>query len=74
VRHFTPALILRAVIAAHGDAGGGVAARALREMLSYYAPSAGLWRWPRGGGAFPVWMTYHALAALMAWACAHQVT
>jgi transcriptional regulator with XRE-family HTH domain len=73
VRHFTPAWVLRAVIEAGGDPSTGVAAHALREMLSYYVPATCLWRWPRGGGSYPVWMTYHALAALMTWACAAEV-
>jgi transcriptional regulator with XRE-family HTH domain len=73
VRHFTPAWVLRAVVDAGGDPSTGVAAHALREMLSYYVPETCLWRWPRGGGSYPVWMTYHALAALMTWACAAEV-
>jgi transcriptional regulator with XRE-family HTH domain len=73
VRHFTPAWVLRAVVEASGDPSTGVAAHALREMLSYYVPETCLWRWPRGGGSYPVWMTYHALAALMTWACAAEV-
>jgi transcriptional regulator with XRE-family HTH domain len=70
VHHFTPAWVVRATIEAGGDPSTGVAARARREMLSYYVPGTALWRWPRGGGSYPVWMTYHALAALMTWACA----
>ncbi len=73
VHHFTPAWVVRAVIEAAGDPSTGIAARARREMLSYYVPQTALWRWPRGGGSFPVWMTYHALAALMTWACAAHV-
>jgi transcriptional regulator with XRE-family HTH domain len=73
VRHFTPAWVLRAVADAGGDPSTGIARRALREMLSYYVPETCLWRWPRGGGSYPVWMTYHALAALMTWACAAEV-
>jgi DNA-binding transcriptional regulator YiaG len=73
VRHFTPAWVLRAVVEAGGDPSTGIAGLALREMLSYYVPETCLWRWPRGGGSYPVWMTYHALAALMSWACAIEV-
>jgi transcriptional regulator with XRE-family HTH domain len=73
VHHLTPAWVLRATIEAGGDPSSGVAARARREMLAYYVPQTALWRWPRGGGSYPVWMTYHALAALMTWACAVPV-
>ena len=73
VHHFTPAWVVRATIEAGGDPSTGIAARARREMLAYYVPDHALWRWPRGGGSFPVWMTYHSLAALMTWACAVPV-
>jgi transcriptional regulator with XRE-family HTH domain len=74
VRHFTPAWVVRALIEAGCDPRSGVVSRALRAMLSYYVPSAGLWRWPRAGGSYRVWMTYHALAALVAWAGSHEIT
>ncbi len=73
IRHFTPAWVVRALIEAGGDAKARVVSRALRETLSYYTPAVALWRWPRGGGSYPVWMTYHGLAALVAWAGAREI-
>lgn len=68
VSHFTPAVVLRAIVDAGGDAGGSVARQARRETLRYYRPEARLWRWPTGGGQYPVWMTYQGIAALRSWA------
>ncbi|HZM31737.1 MAG TPA: helix-turn-helix domain-containing protein [Acidimicrobiales bacterium] len=68
VNHFTPALVLRAIVDAGGDGSGPVARQARRETLRYYQPQARLWRWPTGGGQYPVWMTYQGIAALKSWA------
>jgi hypothetical protein len=73
VSHFTPAVVLRAIVDAGGDAGGTVARLARRETLRYYRPEARLWRWPTGGGQYPVWMTYQGIAALRSWALSRQV-
>jgi transcriptional regulator with XRE-family HTH domain len=73
VRHLTPAWVVPGIIETGGDPRRGTADRALRAMLSYYHPDAGLWHWPRSGGMYPVWMTYHAMAALVAWAGAHEI-
>jgi transcriptional regulator with XRE-family HTH domain len=72
VQHFTPALVLRAIVDAAGDGAGPVARLARRETLRYYRPEARLWRWPTGGGQYPVWMTYQGIAALRSWALSHQ--
>jgi len=74
VRHFTPAWVVQAGRAADADPTSGLASRALRALLSYYLPDAALWRWPRGGGMYPIWMTYHAVAALTAWAGSHEIS
>lgn len=68
VSHFTPAVVLRAIVDAGGDVSGVVARQARRETLRYYRPEDRLWRWPTGGGQFPVWMTYQGIAALRSWA------
>ena len=67
VSHFTPAIVLRAIVDARGDLGGLVGRQARREVLRYYRPERRLWRWPSGGGAYPVWMTYQGVAALRSW-------
>jgi transcriptional regulator with XRE-family HTH domain len=74
VRHLTPAWTVRALAETGADPGRGIVGRALRATLSYYTPDAGLWRWPRSGGTYPVWMTYQALAALVAWAGSHEIS
>jgi transcriptional regulator with XRE-family HTH domain len=71
VRHFTPAMVLRAIVEARGDTAGSVAREARQQTLAYYVPALGLWRWPSGGGQFPVWMTYQGIAALRSWGLAH---
>jgi transcriptional regulator with XRE-family HTH domain len=73
VHHFTPALALRGLVEAGSHAESSVVTRALRDTLAEYRPEAGLWRWPQAGGTYPVWMTYHALVALRAWALAQLV-
>jgi transcriptional regulator with XRE-family HTH domain len=73
VREFTPAWVVRALISMDRDAESSSVTRALHEMFTYHLPDVGLWHWPRDGGLVPVWMTYNAVAALMAWAGAHQI-
>jgi transcriptional regulator with XRE-family HTH domain len=73
VREFTPAWVLRALLATGRDAGSAPVTRALHEMFEYHLPDVDLWHWPRGGGLVPVWMTYNAVAALVAWAGAHEI-
>ncbi|HEX6567600.1 MAG TPA: hypothetical protein VF015_00470, partial [Acidimicrobiales bacterium] len=73
VRHFTPAWVLRALVDTGGDPNGARALQALRGVGSYYAHDAHLWRWPGGGGTFPVWMTWHGLEAVAAWADAREL-
>jgi transcriptional regulator with XRE-family HTH domain len=73
VRHFTPAVVLRALVEARGDVGGPVARQARHQTLAYYVPALGLWRWPSSGGQFPVWMSYQGIAALRSWGLAHAL-
>jgi transcriptional regulator with XRE-family HTH domain len=73
VRHFTPAVVLRALVEARGDVGGPVARQARHQTLAYYVPTLGLWRWPSSGGQFPVWMSYQGIAALRSWGLAHAL-
>ncbi len=73
VREFTPAWVVRALISAGRDANSEAVARALYDMFRYHLPDVGLWHWPRGGGMVPVWMAYNAVAALVAWAGAHEI-
>ncbi|MGH9236116.1 MAG: helix-turn-helix domain-containing protein [Acidimicrobiales bacterium] len=73
VREFTPAWIVRALLATGRDAGSAPVTRALHEMFRYHLADVDLWHWPRGGGLVPVWMTYNAVAALVAWAGAHEI-
>jgi transcriptional regulator with XRE-family HTH domain len=73
VRHFTPAWALRAVVDTGGDVAGRPSGAALRATLSHYNPEASLWRWPRHGGMFPVWMNWLGLAALAAWNGAREL-
>jgi hypothetical protein len=73
VREFTPAWVVRALLATGRDAGSAPVTRALHEMFEYHLPDVDLWHWPRGGGMVPVWMTYNAVAALVAWAGAHEI-
>lgn len=74
VRHFTPAWVVQAARAVGVDPGSGLVNRALRSVLSYYLPDAALWHWPRSGGMFPIWMSYHGVAALTAWAGSHEIS
>jgi transcriptional regulator with XRE-family HTH domain len=73
VRHFTPAVVLRALVEARGDVGGLVARQARHQTLAYYVPALGMWRWPSSGGQFPVWMSYQGIAALRSWGLAHAL-
>lgn len=73
VKHFTPAWVLRAVLAAGGDPDGRTVRRSLRATLSFYSPEVGLWQWPSDGGILPVWMSYQSLSGLVAWALAQRV-
>jgi transcriptional regulator with XRE-family HTH domain len=73
VRHFTPAWVAQAAVAAGADPSSGLVDRAMRDVLRFYEPDVALWRWPRGGGEYPTWMTYHGVAALMGWAAAHEI-
>jgi transcriptional regulator with XRE-family HTH domain len=74
VRHFTPAWVVQAARAAGVDPTSDLANRALRAVLSYYLPDAAIWRWPRSGGLYPVWMTYYAVAALTDWTGSHEIS
>jgi transcriptional regulator with XRE-family HTH domain len=73
VRHFTPAWIVQAGLAAGADPSNTLVDRAMREMLRFYS-DVGLWRWPRSGGLYPVWMSHHGVAALSAWAMSHEIS
>lgn len=74
VRHFTPAWVVQAAVAAGADPSSGLVDRAMREVLRFYRPDIAIWRWPRSGGEYPTWMSYHGVAALMAWAAAHELS
>jgi hypothetical protein len=73
VRHFTPAWIVQASQAAGADSTSPLLRRAIREVLRFYFSDVGVWRWPRSGGTYPVWMTHHGVAALKAWATSHEI-
>jgi len=73
VREFTPAWVVRALLTTGRHAGSAPVTRALHEMFKYHLADVDLWHWPRGGGLVPVWMTYNAVAALVAWAGAHEI-
>ncbi|HET6953816.1 MAG TPA: hypothetical protein VFI47_25860, partial [Acidimicrobiales bacterium] len=73
VRHFTPAWVLRALMGTGGEPSAGLATRALHAVGSYYAHDVALWRWSGGGGTFPVWMTWDALAAVVSWTGAREL-
>jgi hypothetical protein len=73
VRHFTPAWVAQAAGAAGADSTSALIRRAIREVLRYYFSDLAVWRWPRSGGAYPVWMTHHGIAALKAWAASHEI-
>lgn len=73
VRHFTSAWVLRALMDTGCEPTAPLALQALRDVGSYYAHDVGLWRWPGGGGTFPVWMTWDALAGIASWAGARDV-
>jgi transcriptional regulator with XRE-family HTH domain len=73
VREFTPAWIVRALVSARRSSDSDAIRRAFREMFPYRLPGVGLWHWPTGGGIVPAWMAYNAIAALVAWAGAHEV-
>jgi hypothetical protein len=46
----------------------------MREVVRFYLPDVAIWRWPRAGGEYPIWMTCHGVAALMGWAAAHELS
>jgi transcriptional regulator with XRE-family HTH domain len=73
VRHFTPAWVVLAALSTGADPSDALVDSALRDVLRLYAPGEGIWRWPKGGGEYPTWMTYHGVAALTAWAAAHEL-
>jgi transcriptional regulator with XRE-family HTH domain len=73
VKHFTPAWVLRAVVAAGGDPDALTVRRALRATVAFYSPEVALWRWPSDGGILPVWMSYHGLVSLATWALARRI-
>ena len=73
LRHFTSAWVVRGVVAAGADSSNVLVNSAMRDVLRCYLPSVGIWRWPRRGGEYPTWMTYHGVAALTAWAAGHQL-
>jgi transcriptional regulator with XRE-family HTH domain len=74
VRHFTPAWVVLAAQAAGADPTSALISRAMREVLRFYVSDVAVWRWPTGGGAYPVWMTHHGVAALLAWATSHEIS
>jgi transcriptional regulator with XRE-family HTH domain len=73
IRHFTPAWVALAAMDGGGDPSDALVDRAMREVLLFYSTELAMWRWPRGGRPFPVWMTHHGLTALMAWASSHEI-
>ena len=73
VKHFVPAWTLRALLVAGSGPQSPAVARALSETLRYFDRGNRLWRWPQSGGSYPVWMTYHGLSALRAWALTQPV-
>jgi transcriptional regulator with XRE-family HTH domain len=74
VRHFTPAWVVQAAQAAGADTTSALISRAMREVLRFYISDVAVWRWPTGGGVYPVWMTHHGVAALMAWVTSHEIS
>jgi transcriptional regulator with XRE-family HTH domain len=74
VRHFTPAWVVQAAQAAGADPTSALVNRAMREVLRFYSSEVAMWRWPRSGGPYPVWMTHHGVAALMAWVTSHEIS
>jgi transcriptional regulator with XRE-family HTH domain len=74
VRHFTPAWVVQAAQAAGADMTSALMSRAMREVLRFYRSDVAVWRWPTSGGVYPVWMTYHGVAALMAWVTSHEIS
>jgi hypothetical protein len=62
VRHFTAALLVKALAAGGVPATHPVFVAALARMWRAYSPEAGLWRWRNG--ELPVWMTMDAVDAL----------
>jgi hypothetical protein len=74
VRHFTPAWVVQAAQAAGADSTSPLIRRAVREVLRFYFSDVSVWRWPRGGGEYPVWMAHHGVAALKAWAMSHELS
>jgi transcriptional regulator with XRE-family HTH domain len=73
IYHFTPALVLRALVEAGSHAESTVVTRALRETVRCFKPDVRLWQWPYARDTRPVWMTYHSVVALRAWALAQLV-
>jgi hypothetical protein len=73
IYHFTPALVLRALVEAGSHAESTVVTRALRETVRCFKPDVHLWQWPYARDTRPVWMTYHSMVALRAWALAQLV-
>ena len=73
VRHFTSAWVVQALLARGADASSALVYRAMRDVLRVYQPELGIWRWPTSGGKYPTWMTHHGVAALAAWAAAHEL-
>ncbi|MDQ2874768.1 MAG: hypothetical protein M3Y33_08255 [Actinomycetota bacterium] len=62
VRHFTAALLVKALAAGGLPASHPTFATAIARMWRAYSPEAGLWRWRNG--ELPVWMTMDAVDAL----------
>jgi transcriptional regulator with XRE-family HTH domain len=73
IRHFTPAWVAQAAVAAGADRSNALVDRAVRDVLRFHSSDLAVWRWPSGGGTFPVWMTQQGLAGLMAWAVSHEI-
>lgn len=62
VRHFTPALVARAMVLAGEPVTNPAVIHALGQLWAFYDREHSLWRWSNGD--LPIWMTFDAIAAL----------
>jgi transcriptional regulator with XRE-family HTH domain len=62
VRHFTPALVTRALVLSGERVTNPTVAQALGHLWAFYDHEHSLWRWSNGD--LPIWMTFDAIAAL----------